>query len=148
MALYLPDASVLIHALRKDSAKHKDCRAWLTGAASAGDAIGLCELVEAALLRIPSLPRLQLIPMPETLGFWKDDLWSYPGTRRLAAGDRHRAIFSAFITDLGLVGNEVNDAWLAALAIESRATLVSTDQGFDRFPGLAWINPAESAGPP
>lgn len=144
MALYLPDANVLIHALRKDSADHKVCRAWLTDTAAAGDAIGLCELVEAALLRIPTLPRLQLIPMTETLGFWKDDLWTYPGTRRITAGDRHRGIFSGFITDLGLVGNDVNDAWLAALAIESRATLVSTDQGFDRFPGLAWINPAKS----
>jgi toxin-antitoxin system PIN domain toxin len=148
MALYLPDANVLIHALRKDSVEHKGCRAWLTDTAAAGDAIGLCELVEAALLRIPTLPRLQLVPMTETLGFWKDDLWTYPGTRRLATGDRHRGIFSAFITDLGLTGNDVNDAWLAALAIESRATLVSTDQGFDRFPGLARINPAKSAGSP
>ena len=145
MALYLPDANVLIHALRKGSVEHEDCRAWLTGAATAGDAIGLCELVEAVLLRIPTLPRLQLIPLTEALGFWKDDLWTYPGTRRISAGDRHRGIFSAFITDLGLVGNDVNDAWLAALAIESRATLVSTDQGFDRFPGLAWINPVKSA---
>ena len=32
-------------------------------------------------------------------------------------------------------------AWLAALAVEYRATLVSTDQGFDRFPGLDWLNP-------
>jgi predicted nucleic acid-binding protein len=70
MALYLPDANVLIHALRKDSVEHEDCRAWLAGAAAAGDGIGLCELVEAALLRIPTLPRLQLIPMTETLGFW------------------------------------------------------------------------------
>lgn len=144
MALYLPDANVLIHALRKDSVEHEDCRAWLTGAASAGDGIGLCELVEAALLRIPTLPRLQLIPMTETLGFWRDDLWTYPSTRRLTAGDRHRGIFSTLITDLGLTGNDVNDAWLAALAIESRATLVSTDQGFERFPGLAWINPVKS----
>ena len=141
MALFLPDANVLIHALRKDSVEHDSCRRWLTGTAAAGDSIGLCELVEAALLRIPTLPKLQLVPMADTLGFWKEDLWSYPGTRRLAAGARHAGIFSDFVAVLGLCGNDINDVWLAALAIEHRATLVSTDQGFARFPGLSWINP-------
>ena len=145
MALYLPDANVLIHALRKGSKEHDDCRRWLTDAAAAGDAIGLSELVEAALLRIPTLPRLALVPMADTLGFWKDDLWTYPGTRRLAPGPRHSMIFSGFITSPGLYGNDINDVWLAALAIEHRATLVSTDQGFSRFPGLSWINPCQSA---
>jgi hypothetical protein len=108
------------------------------------DTIGLCELVEAALLRIPTLPKLQLVPMTETLGYWKDDLWSYSGTRRLAAGSRHTGIFSDFIIALELRGNDVNDAWLAALAIEHRATLVSTDLGFARFAGLNWFNPMKS----
>ncbi len=144
MALFLPDANVLIHALRRDSAEHESCRRWLTDTAAAGDPIGLCELVEAALLRIPTLPKLQLVPMCETLGFWKDDLWSYPGTRRLAAGTRHPGIFSNFISSLGLCGNDINDVWLAALAIEHRAILVSTDLGFARFPGLGWINPLDS----
>ena len=70
MALYLPDANVLIHALRKGSKEHDDCRRWLTDAAAAGDALGLSELVEAALLGIPSLPRLALVPMADTLGFF------------------------------------------------------------------------------
>jgi predicted nucleic acid-binding protein len=68
------------------------------------------------------------------------DLSRNPAT---LAGDRHREIFSTFLTDLDLVGNDVNDAWLAALAIEHRATLVSNDEGFARFPGHAWINPAD-----
>ncbi len=85
MALLLPDASVLIHALLADSAEQDSCR--------------------------------------------------------LAAGTRHSGIFSDFVTALGLCGNDINDVWLAALAIEHRATLVSTDQGFARFPCLSWINP-------
>jgi len=141
MALFLPDANTLIHALRADSAEHESCHRWLTSAAAAGDIIGLCELVEVALLRIPTLPKLWLVPMAETLGFWKDDLWSYPGTRRLAAGSRHAGILAGLITSHGLCGNDINDVWLAALAIEHRATLVSTDQGFSRFSGLSRINP-------
>ena len=35
----------------------------------------------------------------------------------------------------------MNDVWLAALAMEQRATLVSTDRGFGRFTGLDWLDP-------
>ena len=141
MALYLPDANVLIHSLRKDSPDHPACREWLLSSVKKSDDIGLSELVEAALLRIPTLPKLQLVPMADTLGFWSEDLWSYSRTRRLSAGPRHGELISRFIIDLKICGNDVNDAWLAALAIEHRATLVSTDQSFDRFPGLDWLNP-------
>jgi len=143
MALFLPDANVLIHALRKESAEHASCRQWLIATTEKGDALGLCEAVEIALLRIPTLPKLRLVPMEETLGFWKDDLWTYPGTRRLSAGARHADILTDFINKLGLCGKDLNDAWLAALAIEHRATLVTTDEGFARFPGLNWVNPTK-----
>ena len=145
MALFVPDANVLIHALRTDSAEHIPCRRWLLNAVGLGDTLGLCELVEVALLRIPTLPKLQLVPMSEVLGFWKDDLWSYPGTRRLSSGPRHPGILCDLITALELRGNDLNDAWLAALAMEHRATLVSTDQGFSRFSALSWINPMNLA---
>lgn len=142
MKVFLPDANVLIHGLREISPDHARCRGWLVGAAAAGDGIGLCELVEVALLRIVTLPKLRLVPVTEALGFWKEDLWTYSGTRRLVAGSRHAGIFSVLVADLGLCGNDLNDAWLAALAIEQGATLVSTDLGFGRFPGLDWLNPA------
>ncbi len=141
MALFLPDANVLIHALRKGTPPHPACHQWLFETAARGDEIGLCELVEAALLRIPTLGKLHLIPMPEVIGFWSDDLWSHPRTRRLTASPSHNKLFVRLITGLDLRGNDVNDAWLAALAIDHRATLVSTDNGFSRFPDLKWLDP-------
>jgi predicted nucleic acid-binding protein len=60
-------------------------------------------------------------------------LWSHPGTRRPVAGNRHTKIITNFINTLGACGNDINDAWLAARAIEPRAALVSTDQKFARF---------------
>lgn len=38
-------------------------------------------------------------------------------------------------------GDLVTDAYLAALAIETRAGLVSADRDFGRFPGLRWRRP-------
>ncbi|MFA7343566.1 MAG: TA system VapC family ribonuclease toxin [Terrimicrobiaceae bacterium] len=141
MALFLPDANILINALCKGTASHSACHQWLVETAAGGDEIGLCELVEVALLRIPTLGKLQLVPMHEVLGFWNEDLWSYARIRRLTATALHNKLFTRLITDHGLFGNDVNDAWLAALAIDHRATLVSTDDGFSRFPNLKWQNP-------
>jgi predicted nucleic acid-binding protein len=42
---------------------------------------------------------------------------------------------------LGAGGNLTSDAHLAALAIETRAELCSSDADFARFPGLDWKNP-------
>jgi predicted nucleic acid-binding protein len=42
---------------------------------------------------------------------------------------------------LGTAANLVNDAHLAALAIEHNAELNSCDGDFARFAGLRWSNP-------
>lgn len=144
-ALYLPDANVLINVLRQDAPAHQICRTWLLETTREGNEVGLCELVEVALLRICTHPRTRIAPVKEALGFWQEDLWTYPQTRRLVANPGQNRVFARFVTDLGLVGNDINDAWLAALAIEHRAALVSLDEGFSRFPGLLWHNPATSA---
>lgn len=142
--LYLPDSNVLIHALRSNSAAHQTCRRWLLDRVQAGDEIGLTELVETSLLRIATHPKIFSLDVGQVVGFWADELWAYPGTVRLTAGKPHRSILQKLIADLSLSGNDLNDAWLAALALEHGATLVSTDEGFARFRGLAWQNPARA----
>lgn len=141
MSLFLPDANILIHALRKGTVAHSACHQWLFETAARGDEVGLCELVEVALLRVPTLGKLQLVPMHEVMGFWNEDLWRYARIRRLNATPSHNKLFTRLVTDHGLCGNDVNDAWLAALAMDHRATLVSTDTGFSRFPDLKWLDP-------
>ena len=55
---------------------------------------------------------------------------------------RHTAIWHDLLLAAGGVGgNLVNDAHLAALAIEHRAGIVSYDSDFARFPGVAWSIP-------
>jgi predicted nucleic acid-binding protein len=49
---------------------------------------------------------------------------------------------------LNLLGNQVNDAFLAALALEQEATLVSADRGFEGFPALRWLDPLDRLGEP
>lgn len=140
MALYIPDANILINALRKDASAHHACRSWLLERAAKGDRIGMTEVVEIALLRICTHPKLSLTSLENALSYWKDDLWSYKGVSRISAGKNHVSIFSKLVTSLNLIGNDINDAWLAALAIEHQATLVSLDKGFSKFGNLKWLD--------
>jgi uncharacterized protein len=138
---FLPDANIFINALNQSASDHAACRRWLDQATAASRQILVNDLTECAFLRICTFPRLAISTTDLTLAFHKA-LLEYPQTLRCSPGHRHHPIFSDFITGLGLSGNDINDAWLAALAIEHNATLVSLDQGFSRFPGLAWLNPA------
>lgn len=142
-ALFLPDANIWLNALNQSSRDHAVCRQWLDQATSAGQDLLVNDLTECALLRIGTHPHLGISTPTVALAFHKA-LLDYPQTRRCSPADRHHQILSGFLTDLGLVGNDVNDAWLAALAVEHRATLVSLDEGFSRFPGLRWHHPAAS----
>lgn len=146
MALFLPDANILINALHSESVHHQHCRTWITDAVNNGDTIALCELVEAALLRICTNPKTRIVPVMTTLQFWQHDLWNYSQTIRISASQFHTNVFLNYLINLNLIGNDVNDAWLAALAVEHDATLVSLDQGFARFADLRWLNPRDDCG--
>ncbi len=144
MTLHFPDANILIYCLREESAGHRNCRQWLETLTQKGEPLALCELVEVAFLRISTLPRLQIAPVDVALDFW-NDLKRYPEIVRLVPGNRHAAIFQEIVGSLGLIGNDLNDAWLASLAIEHEATLVSADEGFRKFKKLRLLNPLKTA---
>ncbi len=56
---------------------------------------------------------------------------------------RHLAVLRGLVAPLGTAANLVNDAHLAALAVEHGATLISFDRDFGRFPGLRWEEPPD-----
>jgi predicted nucleic acid-binding protein len=60
---------------------------------------------------------------------------------RLTPGPRNWSIFAELCEKSGATGNVVPDAYHAALAIEHGCEFITTDRGFDRFPGLRWRHP-------
>ncbi|MDP8989800.1 MAG: PIN domain-containing protein [Acidobacteriota bacterium] len=64
-----------------------------------------------------------------------------PGVQILTPGEFHAEIFFRLIEQVGTAGDLTTDAHLAALAIEYRGELASTDTDFARFAGLRWFNP-------
>lgn len=59
----------------------------------------------------------------------------------IAAGPRHWELFADLVLLTRARANVVPDAYLAALAIEHGATLVTRDRAFARFPGLRTLDP-------
>ena len=57
--------------------------------------------------------------------------------------DRHAEILGRLLAETSERADLVNDAHLAALAIEHGLTLCSADRDFSRFSGLRWENPLE-----
>ncbi len=145
----LLDANILVGAFRPDDPDHASLKAWLEKALIEGRQLCLPSLVELAFVRIVTHPRIFRNPSSteEALGFLRAILGTglvgdVPWTERV------RTRWWEWCATLALVGDDVNDALLAALAAEGRCRLVSRDQGFTRFQGLAWVEPiARSGGP-
>jgi uncharacterized protein len=56
-------------------------------------------------------------------------------------GPRHLSIFENLCRRAAVSGNLVQDAWFAALTVESGCEWVTADADFARLPGLRWRQP-------
>jgi hypothetical protein len=124
----LPDANVLVYAYREDAPGHGAYRRWLENLVAGHESFGVSELVLSGFLRVVTHPRVFTPPMPvaEALGF-VEALRNQPNCVRIAPGPRHWEIFSRLCRDADARGNLVQDAYLAALAIESGSEWVRTE---------------------
>ena len=64
-----------------------------------------------------------------------------PNATVTVPGDRHWAIFEHLCARAKASGKLAQDAWFAALAIESGAEWITTDRDYAHFPGLTWRSP-------
>lgn len=102
----------------------------------------MSELVLSRFLRVVTHPRAMTTPAPveAALGF-AAALREQPNAMILSPGPRHWGIFERLCREAGATGNLVPDAYLAALAIEHGAEVVTADRDFARFPGVRWRHP-------
>ena len=141
------DANVLLYAINRDAPHHRVARSWLDSALRGSEAIGFAWVVLLAFLRLSTRPGL--FPRPLTLdeAAGAVELWlAQPAAVTLAPTDRHLQLLRGLLAGSGTAANLVNDAHLAALALEHGAALVSFDRDFARFEGLRWRSPAQPAG--
>ncbi|GIW20575.1 MAG: hypothetical protein KatS3mg065_0871 [Chloroflexota bacterium] len=106
--------------------------------------VAVSDLVLSGFVRVVTHPRVFDPPESADAAFaFADAVRAQPAAIRVAPGVRHWSIFTKLCRAAGVRGNLVPDAYLAALAIEIGAELISTDRDFARFPGLRWRHPLE-----
>lgn len=138
------DANLLLYATDEQSPRHRAARSWLEGQLSGHETIAFTWVVLLAFLRLSTNPHVFMRPLSPGQAFDVLDRWlGQPCVVIVHPGDRHAAVVRELLESLGTAGNLVNDAHLAALAIEHGAELHSCDSDFSRFSGLRWINPLE-----
>lgn len=140
--MILCDVNVLVYAHREDAVDHERYATWLGEALDSEQAYGVSEMVLSSFMRIVTNRRIVKVPatIGEALAF-ANELRQQPNAVLLSPGPRHWGIFERLGRDAGATGNLVPDAYLAALAIEHGAELITTDRDFARFDGLRWRTP-------
>jgi len=65
-----------------------------------------------------------------------------PNSVEVLPGKMHSKIFLKLCRETNIRGNEIPDAYHAALAIESGSEWITEDQGFSKFADLRWRRPS------
>lgn len=140
--MILPDVNVLLYAFRSDSVDHTRYLGWLGAVVNGDEAYGMSPQVLASVVRIATHPRIYAAPSrrEEALSFARV-LLEQPTCTLVQPGSRHFALFEDLCRRASATGNLVQDAWLAALALEHGCEWISTDGDYARFPGLRWRRP-------
>jgi toxin-antitoxin system PIN domain toxin len=140
--MILPDVNILLYAFRRDSARHNEYYNWLDQTVNGDAPFGIAPQTLASLVRISTHPRIYLNPsdLDEALGFC-DTIVEAPNCTIVQPRERHWRIFTDLCRQARVKGNLAQDAWFAALAIESGCEWITTDRDYARFPRLRWREP-------
>ena len=131
--------NILVYAFDISSSQHEVCRDWLDAAVNSAEPFGLANIVLSGYIRVATHPKILNKPasVPVAVAFC-NTLVSRPNCVRVNPGAAHFGLFMSLCKAINAKGNDVTDAYLAALAIEHDCEFVTADKGFKRFPDLRW----------
>jgi toxin-antitoxin system PIN domain toxin len=131
------DANVLLYAVNRDSAHHEPARSWLDAALAGAEAVAFAWVVLLAFIRVGTNGSIMPAPMTTDDATDQVEIWlDAPAAVVVAPTARHPALMRSLLRESGTAGNLTTDAYLAALAIEHGAEIVSYDRDFARFEGI------------
>lgn len=140
--MILMDVNVLVYAHREDSKDHREYRDWLESVLNSSTAYGFSELVLSGFIRVVSHP--EVFESPSSLDVaiaFAEQIRSAGNAVCLAPGRGHWDLFLKCAQAISAQGNDIPDAYHAALALEWDCDWVTTDKGFRRFKGLRVRHP-------
>ena len=140
--MILPDSAVLLYAFNDASPGYARYGSWLDSVLNGDQPYGMSPQVLSTVVRIATNRAIYSRPAPleEVLQFCRD-VMAPEQCQVIQPGPRHWSIFNDLCLKSQAKGNQVADAWLAALAIEWGCEWVTTNSDFGRFSGLRWRPP-------
>lgn len=137
------DVNVVVHTFRPHDTPHgQEIRDWVMERLGGHERIGVSELVLSAMVRIVTNGRIFIEPAtPRAVMSFADALLEAENVTAVRPGERHWAVFRDLVAEHRLRGNGIPDAYLAAIAIESGATIPGHHRGFRRFTQLRTVDP-------
>ena len=138
------DVNVLISAHRFGSPRHKEYARFVESLMTSAVSYSIPTVVRSGFLRIVTNHRIFPVPTPLDYALeFLDSLLERENHLEMEPGERHWKLFAALCRRIGAKGNDIPDAYLAALALEMGTELITADLGFSRFPGLKWKHPLD-----
>lgn len=136
------DLNLLLYAHNPSAVDHDAARRWLEAALSGAATVGFSWMVLLGFARLSTKPGIMSNPMSIEASFDVMDGWlARSSSVVIEPTHRHASLVRDLLRAVGTGGNLVNDAHLAALALEHRGEVVSYDSDFGRFPGVRWSRP-------
>ena len=140
--MMLMDVNVLVYAHREDAKDHHAYRDWLESVINSNSVFGFSELVLSGFIRVVTHPKVFEAPSSlEVAIAFAQQIRSAGNAICLAPGKNHWDLFLQCTQSIAAQGNDIPDAYHAALALEWDCDWVSTDKGFRRFKGLRVRHP-------
>jgi uncharacterized protein len=138
----LLDLNLLLYAVNRDSAHHRQARQWLERTLNGTEPVALPWVVILGFLRVATGRAAFARPLTADQALAVVDGWlGQPMVGVLHPGPEHWRHLRELLSHAGTAGNLTTDAHLAALALENGCELCSTDTDFARFVRLKWSNP-------
>ncbi|MEO7804705.1 MAG: TA system VapC family ribonuclease toxin [Actinomycetota bacterium] len=142
--MIVPDVNVLVYAFKGESPRHPEYRDWLERTAVGEVPLGLTGVVLSGFARMATNPAVFEDPSDiDSAMDFVSALRAQPASVDVSPGASHLSLFETLCRRTRARGNAVPDAYLAAITIDLRAELVTTDRGFARFPGLHSKHPLD-----
>ena len=140
--MIVPDLNLLIYAYNDGVPFYTRARRWWEELLNGAEPIGVPLVVSVGFIRISTMPNVLSVPFsPDRAIDTVEEWFRMPHVSPLEPGREHLPLMRRALAATGAGGNLVNDAHVAALAIEHQAEVHTTDGDFGRFPGLRWRNP-------
>lgn len=142
--MILLDVNVVVYAVRREFEHHRIARSWLAQTLVSDEPVGVLDEVLCATVRLLTNRRVVRTPLTiEQATRLCDQVRAAPAAVVPASSPKRWERFTGIVTGLGLRGNDVPDAFLAATALDLRAGVATFDRGFHRFPGLRVVRPGD-----